>query len=96
MYCTPKEMAIVNEAEKLMVATMAKNDPSHDKYHGKSRTFLVKKNNGGWSLWKNSATRQKDSIVIGASDIPHPRFTCRWTGYVSIVLDSSILLVTLA
>jgi len=30
-------MAIVNEAEKLMVEIMARNDPSHDKYHGKSR-----------------------------------------------------------
>ena len=37
MHRIPQEIALVNEAEKLMVATMARNDPSHDKYHGKSR-----------------------------------------------------------
>ena len=30
---------VCRRSEKLMVATMAKNDPSHDKYHGKSRSF---------------------------------------------------------
>ena len=34
MYPSPKEELILNEAEKLMVDTMARYDPSHDKYHG--------------------------------------------------------------
>jgi hypothetical protein len=35
MYPTIQEKAIADEAEKMMVETMARYDPSHDKYHGK-------------------------------------------------------------
>jgi uncharacterized protein len=34
MYPTIQEKAIVDEAENIMVETMARYDPSHDKYHG--------------------------------------------------------------
>jgi uncharacterized protein len=34
MYPTSQEKAIVDEAEKIMVKTMARYDPSHDSYHG--------------------------------------------------------------
>ncbi|PPQ64205.1 hypothetical protein CVT24_008623 [Panaeolus cyanescens] len=33
MYPTPEEEKIVHEAEKLMVETMSRYDPSHDRYH---------------------------------------------------------------
>jgi len=35
MYPSPQEELILNEAEKLMVETMGRYDPSHDKYHGR-------------------------------------------------------------
>ncbi len=34
MYPTEQEKAVIEEAEKVMVDTMAKYDPSHDRYHG--------------------------------------------------------------
>jgi hypothetical protein len=34
MYPTAEEKAVIQAAEKLMVETMAKFDPSHDAYHG--------------------------------------------------------------
>ena len=34
MYPTNQEKAIVNDAERVMIDTMARYDPSHDKYHG--------------------------------------------------------------
>jgi hypothetical protein len=34
MYPTPQEKAVIEEAEQMMVDTMARYDPSHDKYHG--------------------------------------------------------------
>ena len=34
MYPTPQEQAVINEAEKIMIETMARYDPSHDQYHG--------------------------------------------------------------
>ena len=34
MYPTPQEKAVVHEAEKIMIETMARYDPSHDQYHG--------------------------------------------------------------
>lgn len=34
MYPTPQEQAVIDAAEKIMVDTMARYDPSHDKYHG--------------------------------------------------------------
>jgi hypothetical protein len=39
MYPTPQELAIIHEAENLMIETMAKYDPSHDQYHGESGTW---------------------------------------------------------
>ncbi|KAF9004055.1 hypothetical protein BDQ17DRAFT_1241883 [Cyathus striatus] len=33
MYPTPQEKAVVEAAEKIMIDTMARYDPSHDKYH---------------------------------------------------------------
>jgi uncharacterized protein len=35
MYPSAQEKIILKEAEKLMVETMARYDPSHDKYHGR-------------------------------------------------------------
>lgn len=35
MYPAANEKIIIDEAEKLMVKTMAALDPSHDAYHGK-------------------------------------------------------------
>jgi hypothetical protein len=34
MYPTSEEKAIIDDAEKLMVETMARYDPSHDAFHG--------------------------------------------------------------
>jgi hypothetical protein len=39
MYPSPIEVLILKEAEKLMVETMARYDPSHDKYHGGCKQF---------------------------------------------------------
>ena len=36
-YPTQEEAAVVAAAEKLMVETMARYDPSHDAYHGPCR-----------------------------------------------------------
>ncbi|TFK36634.1 hypothetical protein BDQ12DRAFT_633441 [Crucibulum laeve] len=33
MYPTPQEKAVVDAAEQIMIETMARYDPSHDKYH---------------------------------------------------------------
>ncbi|EAU83079.1 hypothetical protein CC1G_11163 [Coprinopsis cinerea okayama7 len=33
MYPTPQEKAVIEEAEQMMVDTMARYDPSHDRYH---------------------------------------------------------------
>lgn len=33
MYPTPQEQAVIHEAEKIMIETMARYDPSHDQYH---------------------------------------------------------------
>ena len=38
MYPTPQEQAIIHEAEKIMIETMARYDPSHDQYHGENGT----------------------------------------------------------
>ena len=35
MYLTPQEKAVVDAAEEMMTDSMARYDPSHDKYHGK-------------------------------------------------------------
>ena len=35
MYPNPQQALVLREAEKLMVETMARYDPSHDKYHGR-------------------------------------------------------------
>ena len=35
MYPTPEETVVVQAAEKLMIETMKRYDPSHDAYHGK-------------------------------------------------------------
>lgn len=40
MYPTPQEQAIIHEAEKMMIQTMARYDPSHDQYHGESGIWL--------------------------------------------------------
>jgi uncharacterized protein len=37
MYPSPDEKVYIDEAEKLMVETMARYDPSHDAYHGELR-----------------------------------------------------------
>jgi len=34
MYPTPDEKVYIDAAEKLMIETMARYDPSHDAYHG--------------------------------------------------------------
>lgn len=34
MYPTPQEQAVIDAAEKIMIDTMARYDPSHDKHHG--------------------------------------------------------------
>lgn len=34
MYPTEQEKAVIDAAEKIMVDTMARYDPSHDAYHG--------------------------------------------------------------
>jgi uncharacterized protein len=34
MYPNPQEQAVIDAAEKIMIDTMARYDPSHDKYHG--------------------------------------------------------------
>lgn len=36
-YPTKSEVAVIAAAEKLMVDTMARYDPSHDAYHGRCR-----------------------------------------------------------
>jgi uncharacterized protein len=41
MYPTPQEKAILEAAEKMMVDTMARYDPSHDAYHGE-RTNMTR------------------------------------------------------
>lgn len=41
MYPSPQEKAVIDAAEKLMVETMARYDPSHDRYHGEYLSFSV-------------------------------------------------------
>ncbi|KAH6913358.1 hypothetical protein BKA70DRAFT_1369958 [Coprinopsis sp. MPI-PUGE-AT-0042] len=41
MYPTAQEQAVIAEAEQMMVETMARYDPSHDKYHGKVDLLVV-------------------------------------------------------
>jgi len=50
MYPTPQEQAIIHEAEKIMIQTMARYDPSHDRYHGESGIWLnqVQVYSEGW------------------------------------------------
>jgi len=35
MYLTSQEKAVVDAAQEMMTDSMARYDPSHDKYHGK-------------------------------------------------------------
>ena len=74
MYPTPQEKAIIDEAEKIMVETMARYDPSHDQYHGEEPSR---------SKWTNlspflfSSTRQKNSPCACKRHLANPRsFDC--------------------
>lgn len=42
MYPTPQEKVIIHEAEKIMIETMARYDPSHDQYHGERISAIEK------------------------------------------------------
>ncbi|KAF9036249.1 hypothetical protein BJ165DRAFT_1417196 [Panaeolus papilionaceus] len=64
MYSTPEERLIINEAEKLMVETMARYDPSHDKYH----VYRVRKT----ALYlANTLTPTPDLLVIELAALLH-------------------------
>ena len=63
MYPTPQEEAIIHEAEKIMIETMARYDPSHDQYHGESGTW-PQPSRGGRS---NSVCAERVSIQFSAS-----------------------------
>lgn len=60
MYPTANERIAIDEAEKLMVETMAKYDPSHDAYHGGHSSSAYALIDCAQTSYHSSA-RQKDS-----------------------------------
>ncbi|TFK27533.1 hypothetical protein FA15DRAFT_666373 [Coprinopsis marcescibilis] len=64
MYPTPQEKAVIHEAEQIMVETMARYDPSHDKYH----VYRVHKTA---LLLANSLTKKVDFLVVELAALLH-------------------------
>ena len=52
MYPTPQEKAVVHEAEKIMIETMARYDPSHDQYHGERNSNRKKHTDWIWQKFE--------------------------------------------
>jgi len=69
MYPTPDEENVIAAAEKLMVETMARYDPSHDAYHGERRVESLSRQLNRFS----SPTRPKDGADHRAKRIRKPR-----------------------
>ncbi len=60
MYPTEDEKIIIEAAEKLMVDTMARYDPSHDAYHGQQSRVLALSHLSSYLF--PSAKGQKDCV----------------------------------
>lgn len=78
MYPTPQEQAIIHEAEKIMIETMARYDPSHDQYHGESGTRpqpsrSVRTNSVSLNAFLFSSARPKNSFNACEKHLANPR-----------------------
>ncbi len=59
MYPTAQEIAVINEAEKIMIETMSRYDPSHDAFHGEQNHRPLRRVSLS-DASNRSATRPKD------------------------------------
>ena len=77
MYPTPQEQAIIHEAEKIMIETMARYDPSHDQYHGESGTWPQPSRVDGpipydWTRFYSVQRVRKTALALAKSISPTP------------------------
>ena len=61
IYPTAKDIAIINEAEKIMIETMSRYDPSHDAFHGMQSSSLLRRGSPPDASHR-SATRSQDRL----------------------------------
>ena len=65
MYPTPDEEKVIAAAEKLMVETMTRYDPSHDAYHGERRVESLTR-----QLNRSQVQRVRKTALTIAQNIP--------------------------
>lgn len=75
MYPTPQEQAVIHEAEKIMIETMARYDPSHDQYHGE-RNLSLREVYGPilyhWTRFYSVQRVRKTALTLAKSISPTP------------------------
>ena len=78
MYPTPQEQAVINEAEKIMIETMARYDPSHDQYHGeRNLTSAIEKCTDqlefrDWTRFYSVQRVRKTALTLAKTISPTP------------------------
>lgn len=68
MYPTTQEQEVIQAAENIMIETMARYDPSHDKYHGEHQYYR----NSPWSRYEclSAVQRVRKTALALARSLP--------------------------